>query len=228
MPAIVKQGSKTIAYKAQRGTVLTSGDLTAATWYEVKSVGDTTALPTGMSVGSVFKSPASGSAITLAAGDEVYPLTLVRMFKTDAEISAEEGTIDVTDDSVSGYSASILDGYRTISGSLNGFAKVDDATGELTSDTSEILGRFFDTITDDSAGVYTFKATENEKFLLFYCLNKDAPSGGVQNWLIIPILLSSLGTGAGLKDAQKRDLSWTKAEGPASLYRRTVGAGDEL
>jgi hypothetical protein len=50
----------------------------------------------------------------------------------------------------------------------------------------------------------------------------------VQNWLIVPVLLSSLGTGAGLKDAQKRDLSWSKAQGWASLYQRTVFAADVI
>jgi len=230
MPNITKQGSKTIAYKATRGTAVTTGSTTASTWYEILTVGTTTALPGGASgaiPGRVFKSPQTGGTqISLASGDSIYPLSLTQMFKTDAEISAEEGTIDVTDDSVTGFSSSILDGYKTISGTLNGFAKVDDATGALSSDTLEVLGRFFDRMTDNGNGTYSFTAAENEKFLLFYCLNKDAIATNKQNWLIIPVLLSNLQTGAGLKDSQKRDLSWMKAEGPVSLYERTVYAAD--
>jgi hypothetical protein len=231
MANITKSGSKTIAYKATRGALISgngSTPLAANAWFEVAATATSgSQIPTGLISGNVFKSPdTTGSAITPIAGDNVYPLTLVQMFKTDAEISCEEGTIDVTDDSVAGFTSMILDGYKAISGSLNGFAKVDDSTGVLSTDTLEVIGRFFDKVTDSGLGVYTFTASENEKFLLFYCLNKDAIVTGTQNWLIFPILLSSLGTGAGLKDSQKRDLSWVKAEGPATLYTRVVFTAD--
>ncbi len=93
---------------------------------------------------------------------------------------------------------------------------------------AELLGRFFNVINDDGEGTYDVTAAENEAFLLFICLNKNAAVGAVQNWIILSVLLSSLGTGAGLKDAQKRDLSWKKAQGYTSQYRRTVFAGDTI
>ena len=99
---------------------------------------------------------------------------------------------------------------------------------ELESGVASILSRFFNVVTDDGAGSYVVTAKENEKFLLFIALNNDAEVGDIQNWIIVPVLLSSLGTGAALKDAQKRDLSWTKAEGYVSLYKRTVFAADVL
>ena len=43
-------------------------------------------------------------------------------------------------------------------------------------------------------------------------LNNDAKEGDIQNYLIIPANFSSLSSGAALKDAQKRDISWSKAE----------------
>lgn len=227
MASVTKSGAKTIAYRSVRGTAVTTGALTANAWYEILTIGGTTALPTGFPVGAAFKTPdTSGTAITLAAGDSVYPLTLTQMFKTDANVQSEEGTVDVTDDSNADYISEILDGYRKVSGTLNGFAKVDDATGVMATDTSTILDRFFAKATDDGEGVYTWTAPANEKFLFFMCLNKDAVATGTQNWLVIPILLTSVATGAGLKDAQKRDLNWVKAEGPCFRYTRVVFTAD--
>lgn len=230
MGNVTKPGSLLVAYKSTRGAIVDTGNTVANTWYEIASRGASSALPTGLVEGQVFKSPDASSLtqITLAAGDSVYPLTLTQMFKTDSEISMEEGTIEVTDDSSRGYNANILDGYKSISGSLGGFAKFDEATGRLITDVHEVIGRYFDKVTDDNQGTYTYEAAANEQLLLFYLLNKDAGVGSVQNWLIIPVLLSSLGGGAGLKEAQKRDVSWTKGEGPAAVYQRTVGAGDVL
>jgi hypothetical protein len=228
MAYISKSGFKTVAAKATRGSILSTGMTAANTWYEVATVGTTSALPDER-VGSVFRSPdTSDTQITLGTGDSAYPITLEQICKTDAEITCEEGTIDVTDDCENGFNAYILDGYRDISGTLNGFLKFDDATGELTTGAAEMLGRFFSVTTDDGEGAYVVKAAENEKFLLFMCMNKDAAVGDTQNWIILPILLSSLGTGAGLKDAQKRDLSWQKAQGPAINYRRVVFAADTI
>jgi len=232
MGAVALSGAKTIVKKAVRGTAVVgtgSVTLTANTWYEIttrKSTGS--ALP-ALPVTGIFKSPdTSETAITPAVGDSVYPLTLETICKTDAEVTAEEGTIDVTDDCESGYNASILDGYVTVSGSLNGFMKFDDATGELVTGAKEVLGRFFDSVDDDGEGNYTVASKDNSTLLLMICMNKDAKVGDVQNWLIVPALLSSLGTGAGLKDSQKRDISWTKAQGHASLYQRTVFAADVI
>jgi hypothetical protein len=234
MGNIALSGAKTIAYKAARGTLL-EGDgvtvlTTANTWYEIAAKKATgSELPEDLPVTGIFKSPdTGGTQITLADGDDVYPLTLTQMCKTDAEVTCEEGLVDVTDDCEEGFTANILDGYKNITGSLNGFLKFDDETGEIATGAADILGKFFNVVTDDGAGTYVVTAAANEKFLLFICLNKNAAATGVQNWLIVPVLLSSLGTGAGLKDAQKRDLSWSKAQGWASLYQRTVFAADVI
>ncbi len=231
MAAEVLSGVKTVVQKATRGT-LVEGDglvsLAANKWYEIESVASSSVLPIG-EVTAVFKSAdVSGTQLVPATGDNVYPLTLERICKTDAEVTLEEGTIDVTDDCENGYNANILDGYKSISGTLNGFTKFDDTTGELVTSSKEILGRFFNIVEDDSEGNYTVTPASNEVFILFMCLNKDASVGAKQNWLICPALLTSLGTGAGLKDAQKRDLSWSKGQGYASLYERVVGSSADL
>ena len=230
MSNISLSGAKTYANQSVRGVaIIAAADTVANTWYEIKSVGATavTALPIEK-VGAVFRSPDGATQITLAVGDSCYPLTLSRLCKTDADISFEEGVIDVTDDCEDGFNANILDGYKSISGTLNGFAKFDDSTGELSTGTADIFKRFINVVTDDSAGAYVEVAASNEKLLLFILLNRNAAVGDVQNWLIVPALISALGTGAGLKDAQKRDLTWSKAQGYTSLYQRTVVAADVI
>ena len=231
MANISLSGAKTIAYKATRGTEIIGDGTTALDankWYEIKEVATSgSTLPIG-EVSAVFKTPDAdaGTGLIPADGDIVYPLELKRICKTDAEVNVEEGTIDVTDDCENGFNANILDGYKTISGSLNGFMKFDDEKGTLEEGTKEIFGQFFNIVEDDAAGVYTVTPANNEKLLLFVLLNKDAQKDDYQNWLIVPIILNSLGTGAGLKDAQKRDMQWTKAQGYASLYMRKVGQHD--
>ena len=231
MGKVSLSGAKTVAYKSTRGAEIVGDgttELAPNAWFEISQVASTSSnLPIGK-VSAVFRSPDSTSATPLvpANGDAVYPLTLEKICKTDAEVSLEEGTIDVTDDCEEGYNASILDGYKTISGSLNGFMKFDDETGKLEDGTKEIFGRFFHLVEDDGQGLYTVTPAKNESFLLFILLNKDAKVTDTQNWMIIPALLSSLGTGAGLKDVQKRDMSWTKAQGYTSIYQRTVFSGD--
>ena len=230
MGAISLSGAKTVAFQAQKGTeVVGDGiiELAPNAWYEISAVASTgSVLPIG-EISAVFKTPdTTSTALVPIVGDKVYPLTLNRVCKTDAEVTLEEGTIDVTDDCENGFNASILDGYKTISGTLNGFLKFDEATGVLVDGAKDIFGRFFNIVTDDGEGTYSVTPVENESVLLFMLLNKNAKVGMVQDWIIVPALISSFGTGAGLKDAQKRDLSWTKAQGYTSMYERTVFTDD--
>ncbi len=54
--------------------------------------------------------------------------------------------------------------------------------------------------------------------------NKDASSvvGQVENWWIIPAILNSISNNIALKDVDKADYGWTKGEGPACVYQRTI------
>jgi len=219
-------GAQAIVYKGSRATKVTTGNLTAKSWYEVIKVGDNTNLSIPH-IGGVFRTPIT-STIALVTGDEVYPLTLDRIAKTDCEYTVEEGVIDVTDDSESGYTSNILDGWKNISGSLGGFAKFDEDTRSLETNAASIFSRFFNSVSDNSTGTYTLTPAKNEKLLLFILLDKGAVVGQVQSWIIVPAYITSMGGGAGLKDAQKRDLSWVKAPGYVSLYKRTVGQGDAI
>lgn len=223
-------GLMAIANKSTRGTLLDALDvLPDNTWVEVVSVGVATTLPVPFETAK-FKTPDATAAapITLAAGDSVYPLTIEQICKTDLELSLEEGTIDTTDDCGKGFTAMIHDGFKSITGTLNGFLKQDSVTKRIINGL-DLLGRYFDVVEDDGAGVYQYTDAANESFDLFVCLNKDAKIGDDQNWLIFPILITTLGTGAGLKEAQKRDLAFVKGEGLPVYYIRTVlSAADEI
>lgn len=224
----ILSGAKTFGGAAARGTIATSGVLTPNSWYEIATVGVAPAIPIAK-VSAVFRTPdTTGTPITLAAGDSVYPLAITQVCKTEANVEFEVGTIDVTDDCEEGFSAAILDDIKGISGTLNGFASFNDATGALETNTTSIFNRFINKVTDNGLGVYVETEASNEKFLLFICLNKNAAATQIQNWLIVPVYLTTLSGGAGLRDAQKRDLAWVKAPGYPSLYQRTVFTGDVI
>lgn len=219
--------------KGTKGTLVDSlTELNANAWYKVASIGGTeavpvTALPAGLAITGMFKTPDAGeTAITLLDGDSVYPYTLEVMCKTDGELSAEEGTVDVTTDCDGGYIVTIKDGLTNLSGSINSFISFNEETDEITTDQQELFGYFFDITTDDGAGGYTVTKKSDEEIFLFILLNKNAGLAQIQNYLLIPANITTLGTGAGLTDAQKSDVTWVKAPGLASFYTRTVKAGD--
>ena len=88
--SIKKKGADTILYIPTVGSLVTTGNLTSDSWYKIKAraaVGS--ALPNLM-IGTIWKTPQTDlDKITLAAGDEVYPLTLTEFCKVDMEISGE-------------------------------------------------------------------------------------------------------------------------------------------
>ncbi len=224
--SIKHKGSESILYNAAKGTLQTSGVLAINTWFKIgafKTVGS--ALP-ALKVGSIFKSPELiADQITLATGDTVWPLTLTEVCKVDVEISGEMGVIDTTDSCDVPYMANLPDGFTNLSGSINTMLRFDEDTDELVPVTKEFLGKFYDIVDDDGEGTYVFTAQNDNDLLLMILLNKEASaadSGMVENWMITPAILNSVSTNIALKDAFKGDYGWTKGQGPASIYLRTV------
>lgn len=212
-----------------RGTLVTTGALNPNAWYEVNAVGGSTALPAYAEETTRFKTPdTTATAITLASGDEVYPLTDEQLCKTDMSISTEKGVLDVTDDCGDGSVEKVLDGVVDIKGTLGGFTKFDAVTGKIKDMTKTILQKFFNFVEDDGEGTYTFTAKDDNPLIVSICLNKDAAAGEFQNWLLIPIIITSANLGAGIREAQKRELSWEKGQGQAYLYQRLAFAADVL
>ena len=231
--SVKKRGADTIFLNAEKGTLLSAGTLDASGlsiydgWYQIKSLGAVSSLPANFAAGQIFKTPRSvADAITLAPGDEVWPLTLKEICKGDIEISAESGVIEATDSCDYPYDSNILDGFTNLSGSINTMLRFDAATNELTSVATDYLNKFFDVVDDDGEGTYTLYAKDDSQILMMILMNRDSAGeeGMVENWWLIPAILSGASTNAPLKEILGADYSWSKGEGPATLYKRTVPA----
>ena len=222
------KGSDTILYSAATGTLVTSGTtLTDDTWYKINvtaSVGS--ALP-ALDDGAIFKTPQnSANAITLASGDECWPLTLTEICKADVEFSGEMGVIETTDSCDYPYTANIPDGFTNLSGTINTMLRFDDDTDELVSVTMDFLKKFYTIVQDDGEGTYTITAKDDDDLILMILMNQDATgeTGKIENWLITPAILNSVSNNIALKDVLKADYGWTKGQGPASVYTRERNA----
>lgn len=192
----------------------------AGEWYFVLEKGINSNLPYA---GTVLKAPAAGEEqIELVAGDRVFRIDKERFCKTSASVSVEEGTIDVGDDCDPG--ATIPDGIVNVTGSLGKFFRYDSETGDFDSVTAEMLNRFFSIVDDDGKGVYKVDERVNATAYLLICLNSDAKPGQIENWLFVPAIISSLAINLGNTDAQNQDISWSKGEGEAIIYRVPKGA----
>ena len=191
----------------------------AGKWYLIMEKGAGSELP--LDVGFPFRAP-NDEQIELAEGDRVYPIDPSRFCKTSASFSAEQGTVDVGDDCDPG--ATILDGIVKISGSLAGLFRYDDETGGFDETTDEIVNRFFNIVNDNGEGDYDLQERTDEPTYLLCCLNTNAKAGQIENWLFVPIVISSMSVSLGLSDAQNKDLSFTKGEGEAVIYKRPKAA----
>jgi len=223
--SIKKKGADTILYIPTVGSLVTTGDLTADSWYKIKAraaVGS--ALPNLM-IGTIWKTPQTDlDKITLAAGDEVYPLTLTEFCKVDMEIAGEASVVDVTDSCSFPYVSNIPDGFTNLSGSLNTMMRFDEETEELIDVAKDFLNKFYDIIEDDAEGTYTLKSKDDSDIYLMTLLNRHGTltKEVIENWLIIPAVLTGITQNIALKDALKADYSWSKGQDPACYYTRRV------
>ncbi|MCL2765599.1 MAG: hypothetical protein FWD40_10025 [Treponema sp.] len=191
--------------------------LTAANkWYLVFDKGAASNLP--VEKGFPFRAPQGTDQIALVAGDRIFPINEKRFCKTTASFSAEQGTVDVSDDCDPG--ATILDGIIKITGSLAGLFRYDDQSGEFDDVTDEMINRFFEIIEDDGNGIYSLKERNDTPIYILTCLNSNAKAGQTENWLFVPINISSMSMNLGNTDAQNKDLSWSKGEGKPVIYKR--------
>jgi hypothetical protein len=195
----------------------TGSNLTAANtkYLVLGKAASASGIPSTVPAGSFFISPGSGTQLTLKTGDRLLKIDPVRFCKTTADVNAEQGSIDVGDDCDPG--AQILDGIITFSGSIAGFFQYDSVTEEFDDVTKDILNRFLKIVEDTGSGSYTAHPVDDSKAFLMVLLNGNAKTGK-ENWLFIPINITSLGITMGNAEGQSKNISWTKAEGEAVLY----------
>lgn len=228
-----QSGLNAALVNATKGTLIVgnaSTPLADDSWFMIDAIATTgSQLPIGK-IGAIFKSPDSGNAITPAVGDNVFPLTLTTQCKVSVEMNGEKGVIDVSDDCNSGYISNIVDGFTNLSGTYSQFLKFDyDADKfDLAEQQKAVLNRFYDTVDDDGAGVYTLTEKNDDPYYLFIFLNRKAAIGEKVNILIVPTILSGVAQTAENKAGMNLDVTWTKAEGWAGLYERTLNVALDL
>jgi hypothetical protein len=190
-----------------------------------KKAATASGLPAALPAFALFFSPFTDAAqLTLAAGDQLVPLDLTRVCKASADISMEQGTIDVTDDCSGPYGESIIDGVTQISGSLSGFMQYDPVTRELAPSTISMINRFMEVIEDSGAGGYVLHPIDDRQMYMFVNLNSGGAAGQKEVWMLLPFNISSLGSSWGLTEGQNMDMSWVKGTGPAYVYTRQTPA----
>jgi hypothetical protein len=189
--------------------------------YFVISKGTGSTVP--VAPGVFFMAPATGETqITLVTGDRLLRIDPERFCKTTASFEFAMGSVDVGDDCDPG--ATIPDGILTISGSLAGLFRYDDATGDFDIVTDVIVNRFLDIIEDNGVGVYTLHAKSDAQIYLLTLLNSGGGGGTIENWLFVPINITSMSLSLGNADPQSKELSFSKGEGSPIVYKVPVSA----
>lgn len=227
-----KSGKIALLFNFERGALVEGTGAVALSdnaWYQIESIADTgSALPTGV-IGMIFKTPDSGNPITPAVGDDVYPMTVSRICKGDANVSNEKGTIETTDDCSDGYTSFITDGFVSISGDVSAYEKFDEGGTGISATQLEYLKRFYDVVEDDGAGNYTLTPKNDDDVYIGLLQNSDQiAEGNVQMWIIIPAIVPSLSLAKPLKGVQSFDFSFQKGEGPACVYMRTTNSEETV
>lgn len=225
------QGNKALLFNVTKGTLFQGTGalpLTANTWYLINSA-ITVAPELPFGVGYMFKESNAAGVITPKVGEDVYPLTFTKICKADLSLSTSKGTVDVTDDCQEGYNAYISDGFTEITGSANAFFKQNDPSGDMVSGQLDLIKRFFDVITDSGTGTYVLTPKNDDDLILAILKNSNKiAANDVQIWVLVPVILTGITLDSPLKGVQSFNFNFQKAQGPASVYRRTTNSTETV
>ena len=178
-------------YAATKGTLVEGNGSTALTdgYYIVAAVASTSsALPTGLQAGYVFKGSAE---ITPAAGDNVIPLTLTKkcdITNFSVEYSADEIDVTTLCDTERSYRA----GFTDATGSLEGVTTIN---------VSEYLMSKFIPIVTQTNDTVTVTEIDGNSLIMRLVLNKQTAGGDVVSYFA-PVAITSYNIGATVDDAQ--------------------------
>lgn len=178
-------------YAATKGALVEGNGSTALTdgYYIVAAVASTSsALPTGLKAGYVFKGSAE---ITPAEGDNVIPLTLARkcdITSFSVEYSADEIDVTTLCDTQRSYRA----GFTDATGTLEGVTTIG---------LSEYLMEKFIPIIEQTGETVTVTEINGDALIVRLVLNKQSAGGTIMSYFA-PIALTSYNIGASVDDAQ--------------------------
>ena len=178
-------------YAATKGTLVEGNGTTPLTdsYYIVAAIAATSsALPTGLQTGYVFKGSAE---ITPAEGDNVIPLTLTRkcdITNFSVEYSADEIDVTTLCDTQRSYRA----GFTDATGTLEGITTIN---------VSEYLMSKFIPIVTQTGETVEVTEIDGETLIMRLVLNKQSAGGDVMSYFA-PIAVTSYNIGATVDDAQ--------------------------
>ena len=139
-----------------------------------------------------------------------------QLYKTSASFEMEQGVVDIGQDSDPG--AKMLDGIVNISGSISGLFEYEEATGKFTDVTAKVINFFLPSVVEDEKKQLKSAERCDQKVFLLILLNSNAKPNHHENWLFVPIVISSLGITLDNAEAQSREIAWSKGEGQAIRY----------
>ena len=193
-------------------------------WHMILEKGEGSELP--MAEGFFFMSPnESDNQITLSAGDKVIPIDTdggSLICRTSANIDVTMETTETPTDCKPG--SSITTGIVKFSGSIEGLYDFNKVTNEFDPVTEKFINYFFDTVVDDAKGKYTLKPRNSSDIYLMVNYDENTAEGQWENWIVSPIILSSLGTSFGLNDALNKNISFAQGDGVPLHYKRLRAA----
>jgi hypothetical protein len=171
--------------------------------------------------GTFFMAPNIGETlIILEVGDRLLKIDPERFCKTTASFEFAMGSVDVGDDCDPG--ATISDGILTITGSLAGLFRYDDTTGDFDNVTDIVVNRFLDIVEDNGEGTYALHPRSDAQIYMLTLLNSGGSAGTTENWLFVPINITSMSVSLGNADPQNKELSFSKGEGKPIVYKVPV------
>ena len=178
-------------YAATKGALVEGNGTTPLTdsYYIVAAIASTSsALPTGLQAGYVFKGSAE---ITPAEGDNVIPLTLARkcdITSFSVEYSADEIDVTTLCDTQRSYRA----GFTDATGTLEGITTIN---------VSEYLMSKFIPIVTQTGETVEVTEIDGGTLIMRLVLNKQSVGGDVMSYFA-PIAVTSYNIGATVDDAQ--------------------------
>jgi len=193
----------------------TSGDGTGEGWYSVSALAETSALPSGLSVGDLFW---DDGTLVPASGDSVQPLDETE--KSDISnfsIEMNKAEIDVTtiSDGVKRYRA----GKTDMTGSLEGITEIG-----VTTAAGYVLNNFIRVIEQATDGSVTVNEIDDSPIYLKGVVQKSTASGEKEAFIWAKVSILSTSLGAGGEDAQSFSGNFRIAPGDPepTFYLREV------
>ena len=199
------------------GPEITTGDLVEGSWYIVTALATASGLPTGATVGYMFKSEGE----TLVSGDKVKLWTGTDMCDVQSwGLEFSKDSVDVTTfcDNVRTKRA----GKTDVTGTCEGVF-----TTEVTSIDGGFLNQFMDIVRQNETA-YTVKVAEGSTMLCQLYADKTADDPGeVEAFYLAPIELTGFSASAGGEDAQAFSAPFVIAPGDGlkfAYYEYTIPA----